>query len=67
MGLVADREPVTTYDRAVWRVVYLMTLTGEEPSEDTSPSAMMFLVADIFWVRPERVRADVCRYWRRCG
>lgn len=54
-------EPVSDYWDAMWRVVAHLDSTGEYYDSGPLPWAAQF-VADMFWVHPERVRADLVRF-----
>lgn len=59
----ADREPLETYEQALWRLVYILCKRGlRMPESGPLPDAAQ-IVADIYWVNDEKVRRDVLRYW----
>lgn len=51
------REPVATYDQALWRLVSEELLGA---SEDALALARA-LVADIFWINDEQLRSDLAK------
>lgn len=58
-----SQEPASDYWQALWRVVAHLDTTGEH--YDTGPLPFVAtLVADIFWVHPERVRSDLIKFRR---
>lgn len=52
-----DREPVSTYDGALWRLVAYAERLGEEKQQQLLPAVR--IVADIFWVTEAKVWTDV--------
>lgn len=56
-----SQQPVSDYWQALWRVVAHLDRMGEH--YDTGPLPFEAqLVADLFWVHPERVRADLIKF-----
>lgn len=58
---VYQKEPVSDYWQALWRMVAHLDQTGEYYDAGPLPFAAA-LVADIFWVNHERVRADLIKF-----
>lgn len=54
-------QPVSDYWQAMWRIVAHLDQTGEYYDTGPLPFVAQF-VADMFWVHPERVRADLIKF-----
>lgn len=54
----ADRQPVSTYYQAVWRLV---ALRADPELDDAGYDAAIKIVADVFWMDDRAVRRDVIK------
>ncbi|MCL4069194.1 hypothetical protein M3484_21790 [Pseudomonas sp. GX19020] len=54
------QEPVSSYRDALWRLFEYQRETGIDYQKTPMPWAIQ-LVADIFWVEPRKVRADLIK------
>lgn len=60
---VYSQEPVSDYWQALWRLVAYLE-QNEIPFESGPLPFCVDLVAAIFWIDPERVRADLIKFRR---
>ena len=54
------QEPVSSYQDALWRLFEYQREAGIDYQKTPMPWAIQ-LVADIFWVEPKKVRADLIK------
>ncbi|MGQ0610428.1 MAG: hypothetical protein ACT4N9_04900 [Paracoccaceae bacterium] len=58
-----EREPIATYEQAVWRLCY--HVCSGVPQAETDGAVK--IVADVFWFSDEKVRADLSKALREIG
>lgn len=56
-----DRDPISTYEQAVWRLIAEFERTGEYDSGGPLPFAAQ-MVADIYWCTETTLRRDLARF-----
>lgn len=62
----ATRDPISTYDQAVWRLIAEFERTGEYDAGGPLPFAAQ-LVCDFFWCTEATLRRDLARFRRSLG
>lgn len=55
---MADRNPIATYERAIWRLVGFQNI--DQATDDEIEYAVR-IVADVFWLSDAKVRHDMRR------
>jgi hypothetical protein len=63
MGFRADRQPVSTYDQALWWLINEWVDRFDVIKNDAELPPEGRLVCQMFWVRPDVLRRDLRRYW----
>lgn len=60
------RDPISTYEQAVWRLISEFERTGEYDEGGPLPFAAQ-LVCDIYWCTETTLRRDLARFRRSLG
>lgn len=61
---LADRQPISTYEQALWRLVEHFAAHGPVISLDEPLPVVAEIVGEIFWVSPSRLRSDLLKCQR---
>lgn len=55
---MSERNPIATYERAIWRLVCFQTI---DQATDEEIEYAVRIVADVFWLSDAKVRHDMRR------